>query len=323
MTNGKSMTFDKISVENMLLGECNLQITNGYTLWHEEDRTTQLSKYIIKVVNNANGSEIGGCAILRLIVVTGNLSNEVMKWSAELGETWRGSSDGAVGQTLIWGDGKPESTYAVIILTQDIALGLISENKESEAFALGILIHELAHVHDDFICLNIFGHAPTPQQGNWASHRQFLAKSLWGEYFAETHTYPYVKDSELSENTSYSITALKYAIDEINKEMTSFQLHRTAGKVWAVAENQLSIVFNHLGRTLAILLSDERVRNNKALTEKFIAELNLISSDWAQISYNLMDIFKTSEMLPSPDILEEIGEIVDKGFRAIGLEPYN
>ena len=105
--------------------------------------------------------------------------------------------------------------------------------------------------------------------------------------------------------------------------MTSFQLHRTAGKVWAVAENQLSIVFNHLGRTLAILLSDERVRNNKALTEKFIAELNLISSDWAQISYNLMDIFKTSEMLPSPDILEEIGEIVDKGFRAIGLEPYN
>ncbi len=317
------MTFNKISVENMLLGECNLQITNGYPLWHEENRATQLSKYIINVVNNANGFEIGGCAILRLVVVTGNLSNEVKSWSAELGETWRGSSDGAVGQTLIWGDGKPESTYAVIILSQDIALCLLSEDKEAETFALGILIHELAHVHDDFICLNIFSHAPSPQQGNWASHRQFLAKSLWGEFFAETHTYPYIKDSELSENILHSVAALKYAINEINKEMTSYQLHKTAEKVWAVAENQLSIVFNHLGRTLALLLSDERVKNNKSLTEKFIAEINLISRDWAKILYNLMDILKKTEMIPSPDILEEIGKFVDNGFRAIGLEPYN
>lgn len=316
------MTYDKVSVEKMFLGEWNLQITYGYSLWQAENRANRLSKYIINTVNNSKDAGIGCCAILRLVVVTGNFSNEVMKWSTQLGETWRDSSDEAVGQTLIWGDGKTESTYAVIILSQDIALGLLSDNKESETFALGILIHELAHVHDDFICLNIFGHKPILQQGNWASHRQFFAKSLWGEFFAETHTYPYIKDSELSENTSYSITSLKNAIDEVTKEMMSFQTHKDARKVWGVAESQLSVVFNHFGRSLALLISDERVKGNKSLTEKFIAEINLVSKDWAQISISLLDIFKASEMLPSPDILEHIGKIVDDGFRCVGLEPY-
>jgi hypothetical protein len=316
------MDYDKASVEKMLVGECNLQIANGYSLWQEENRANQLSECIINVINNANDAGIGCCGILRLVVVPDNFSNEVMKWSTQLGESWRESSNGAVGQTLVWGDGKAESTFAVIILSQEIALGLVSDNRESEDFAFGVLIHELAHVHDNFICLTIYGPGPSLQQGNWASHRQFFAKSLWGEFFAETRTYPYIKDSELSEITSYSITLLNNAIEEINKEITAFQTHKEVGKVWAVAENKLSAVFNHFGRSLALLISDELGKGNKSLEEKFFAEINLVSKDWAQIINTLFDILNASEMLPSPDILEQICEVVDDGFRCVGLEPY-
>jgi hypothetical protein len=49
-------------------------------------------------------------------MVAGDFMNEVTQWAKQLGETWRVSSQGAVGQTFIWGDGLAKSTYAVIII---------------------------------------------------------------------------------------------------------------------------------------------------------------------------------------------------------------
>ena len=75
---------------------------------------------------------------------------------------------------------------------------LIADDLEAKTFAIRILIHELAHVHDNLTYLHIFGSEPILQQGDWINHRQFIARSLWGEFFAESSAYLFVKKNFLA-----------------------------------------------------------------------------------------------------------------------------
>ena len=241
MMQNEPVVYDKAFVEMMPLGKCDLSILNGYALWAEEDRAKRLSECIINTMHSALDIGIGGCAILRLVIATGDFPNLVAGWGKQLNEIWRVSSQGAVGQTFTWGDGQATSTYAIIILAQDIALGLIADDKEANNFALCTLIHELAHVHDNLYYLHNIGSEPTLQQGDWISHRLFFARSLWGEFFAESIAFPYFKISDLSENVAYSITLLKDATKEVSKETIAFISHQHAGKVWASCGTQIII----------------------------------------------------------------------------------
>ena len=87
LTHSKPMVYDKASVETTALGECNLSIRNGYTLWGEEGRVDRLSESITNSIHLAKEIGLGGCAILRLAIVTGTFSSEVMEWTKQLGET--------------------------------------------------------------------------------------------------------------------------------------------------------------------------------------------------------------------------------------------
>ena len=115
---------------------------------------------------------------------------------------------------------------------------------------------------------------------------------------------------------------LKDAIQKVNEETLAFQTHKNAGKVWAVAENKLSSVFNHLGRSLALLLSDQQVNKSSHQVDQFFARINLVSQKWGQIVRRLLDAFTMSGKQLGPNTLDQIGEIVDDGFRSVGLEPY-
>lgn len=317
-----SPIYNKQFIETMPLGKCDLSISNGYTLWSEEGRANRLSESIINTIHSAIEQGIGGCAILRLAIATGDFSNEVLRWSKQLGETWRVSSEGAVGQTFTWGDGQVESTFAIIILSQDIGLGIIAEDEDAKTFAQGILIHELAHVHDNICYLHNFGLEPILQQGNWISHRLFIARSLWGEFFAESVAYPYTKGSDFSENIRLCITLLKDATNQVNEETIAFLTHQNAGKVWGVAEHKLSAVFNHFGRTLALLLADRQVNGSDKEIDRFLVAVNSVSPKWEQIVYCLLNVLSISGQQLELNTLDCIGEQIDNGFRLVGLEPY-
>jgi hypothetical protein len=327
MTNGEEIP-DKASVEMLSLGQCNLNITNCYSEWGEEDRANQLLKNIINTVTLATKMGLAGCTILRLVIATGDVPGEVAKWAKQLGESWRVSSEGAIGQTLTWGDGVPETTYAIIILSQDIALGLIDEDTELKTFALNTLIHELAHVHDYLLYLLKIGLEPSLIQGNWMSHRLFMARSLWGEYFADSIAYSYVKKHSFIKDYSYrdyithGITLLKAAKEQINQEIFDYQSHRNIGQVWGVAENQLSGVFNQLGRSLALLISERDDIGNDININRFLEEVKSVSTGWEQVVHDLLDILAASGLRLEQNMLNQIAEQIDNGFRSVGLEPY-
>ncbi len=323
MTNNEPIVYNKNLVEKISLGSHVLSIRNCSILWSEENRVNRLSESITNVIGIAK-REIGivGCSILRLVVVTGNFLNETTEWYMQLGEIWRVSSEGAVGQTLTWGDGQPGSTYSVIILSQDIAFGFVDGDSGHKSLAIGTLIHELAHVHDNVRYLHNFGPEPIPKQGDWMSHRQFMARSTWGEFYAESCAYPYLKNIYINENIAHSVTLLKGAIQDIRKETLAYKIHQNAGKVWGLAESKLSSVFNQFGRSLALLISDRRANENSNQVDHFFKEISCVSQEWEEIIHRLLDKLVESKLQVDATRFTHLGEIVDQGFRSIGLEPY-
>jgi len=306
----------------MSLGSFTLSIHNGSAVWGEEDRGKRLSDVILKIIEHAKELEIGGCLILRLVVVTGDFVNETTEWNKQLDEVWRVSSEGAVGQTLTWGNGQPDSTYSIIILSQDIALGLVEGDTQLQALGTGIFIHELAHVHDNIRYLYNFGPEPVPKQGDWISYRQFIARSTWAEFFAEGYVYPYVKNYFFDENVSHAITLLQNAQRQIEQEILAFQSHQDVRKVWALAVDKLSSVFNQFGRSLSLLLSAQQDGEDNNQIEKFFEEVDDVSQAWRQVVQQLLDELIAANQKLEQDSFNRIGGIVDQGFRAMGLEPY-
>ena len=323
MTNDKPEVYNKELVEKLSPGTLILSIHNGGSFWGEEERARRLSDIIVDKVKHAEELGIGECKILRLVVVTGDYVGEITEWNKQLDEAWRAPSEGAIAQTLTWGDGQPLTTYSVIILHQAIALGLVESEDETKATSEGTLIHELAHVHDNIRHLSKIGPQPVPKQGDWISYRQFIARSIWGEFFSEMVAYPYVKDHYLDEYIDHGINMLHNAISDVKQEMLAFQSHRDAHEVWAVAVDKLSAVFNQLGRCLGLLVSAQRMDDNNNQIDQFAHGIGEISKDWEQVVRQLIKKLANIEREFEEEKFNNLGEVVDQGFRTVDLEPYD
>lgn len=311
---------DKQLVENISLGTFAISI-QGSQVWAESDKVQLLQDVLIRNwVQAVNSDLIPHCSVLRLIVVASDFTNEVAKWSALLEENWRVSSDGAVGQTFVWGDGKHITTYAVVILSEEIALGFIND----VSFSSEVLLHEFAHIHNDFLYLNYFGALPKIKPGDWRTVREFIAYSVWGEYFAESIVYRNYDSEQPEENIQHAIVLLKNALVRIKDEITLFQRTKEVTPVWATAINTLSSAFNHFGRVLGYFSSTKQ-RSKPAPNEyDLYKNISEISNEWEQIikqlSYELTRL--SSENAWQSDKFEPLGQIIDNVFRNVGFEPY-
>lgn len=314
---------NKASVEATPLGTYNVAIY-GSSVWAEENRAQRLNDVILTLVQSTRELGIGGASILRLIVITADYPGEVARWSQELDEEWRVPSEGAVGQTLTWGNGEPDSSYSIIILAEAEAICLVEGDAELQSVATGLLIHELAHVHDDFHYLFTFGSMPPLRPGDWISIRHFIAQSTWGEFFAETAAYPYLRDYGLQDQLDHALTLLSDSRREIEQEISAFQLHQDVHRVWAVAVDKLSAVFNQFGRVLSLLYFTRVESESDERFDRFLVSTRDVSVAWEHLLHELLDellILEERERW-GDDSFDRLGEIVDQGFRIVDLEPY-
>ncbi len=317
MTNDSHEVYDKAAVENIPFGRLALSMNNVSSVWNN-DRAKTLYDIMHEIIESVR-EEIIGSWILRLVVVTSDYVTEVNKWRQELNEAWIAPSEGAIGQTLVWGNGHPKTTWAVIVLSEQVAEALLKV--DIVAFGKQVFIHELAHVHDDLYYLQYIGSLPT-SAGDWANLRQFIARSVWAEYFSESFAYLQVKDDfNFDENVSYTIPLLQKARMEIEREVLALQTHRDTSKVWAVAVDHLSAAFNQLGRSLGLLVAHQQVNGDSGQLEDFFEKTDGVSQAWGQIARKLLDEFVNARPLSGLEGFNVIGELIDDGFRAFGLEP--
>jgi len=226
----------------------------------------------------------------------------------------------AVGRHIWWG-ADAESARSIIIFADYIAAAVIANN----SFANACLVHELAHVHDDFlrgVVMGFRGSHMAPSVNDWPGICAYFAEITWSEYAAET--------VGARHNTSEGLLSLMRndpvhlsGIDQrLRQTVSNYKCRQLAlGSLWQNAVTEMGDIFGNLGRAVARLALapdyDEalaflaRPRNEsltwKPVVERLVRELeqlgNKAYADWGAAPFC------------------GIQEVIAEGFHAVGLFP--
>ena len=311
---------NKESVEAMPFGNISINIV-GSQFWENEGYVKQLLEVVQHTLNQAINEKKLRCESLRLIVVAADFPKEVIRWQQQItGEATGVSSSPegeAFGKTLIWYTDKTESPYAIIILKEEVAWWLIN----GDLLGSAVLIHELAHVHADYLLY----HSNIPQVtatrlNDWAALQQAIAQWIWSEFFASFVAHPYLRD-RIDAAVTGGIDRLQGVHQRVTQEIAAYRNHGDMGKLWSFVVTELSDGLLELGRTIGILTAARHNGDNHF--DQFLAEIDKVSSSWGlavrRLAVGLAGLEDQEQF--SLESFDRLCEVVQYAFRAMGLYP--
>ncbi|TCL38881.1 hypothetical protein EV210_103365 [Anaerospora hongkongensis] len=303
----------KQTVEDISPGQVQLHIAVG-----DNEFAAKLQSQIQVIIADLVKDDIF-CPPLRLIEVVSNFEEEVFRWQRELGKPENISSGhgGEVsGKVLKWGSGDYETTYAVIILPDWVGNGLVL----GHPIAKGILVHECAHVYDDYYFERECGCLRIPTIKDWDGIKQYISVTLRGEFFAEALAAKYFESEQLDERLSYGEEVLRICTNSIKDEIKSYRKHGDIAKLWLISTERMSTLFNQLGRTLGFMYAMDDGRHNREFTDR----VSQISNEWGTLIDQLLEEIQKSIHRETPyslDAFDDIKKIIEQGFQIAGIYP--
>ncbi len=261
---------------------------------------------------------------LRLVLLTGQLNDAVIRWESALGLPEAGVSkqpEGIPGaKTMSWGSDE-ESARSIIILADAIAAALARDHP------LGVpaVAHELGHVHDEYMRGLRLGfpksHIP-PGVDDWPRVRSLLATIAWSEYAAESVASPYMTADSLRESMLNDTVHLAGVHRRLRQFIWSYKRREhDLISLWSGALTSTSNLFANLGRAIA------RLPFSKHAPEAIAALLEPSgeAAGWKPAIQCLLHEFQTLGSMPYAEWpvgpFETLEEGIELGFQAVGLFP--
>jgi len=317
--------YSKTDVENMPLGRLVLAI-KGSKYWGNENRDQQLRDEIAIIINKIVENGLIYCHLLRLVIVSCDLPNEIPRWQRQLGEPeviTSNSKEETAGKTFLWGNGSPEATYGVIILPESLAFALVEVHDELNFRnrAKCIFIHELAHVHNMFFLLRALGPFTFPMNNDWHGIRNAIARTIYDEFLSELIASIYLENYSIDDETLNTGNFVSGCLKRIELSISEYFKDGNILTMWNYSSAEMSSLFNHIARAIGFLFSLEDYDSSSA--EKFYKEINNISPGWGGIVCHLISeiILLSEKQTWQPGILQGLEDIVEKGFHVVGLYP--
>jgi hypothetical protein len=296
----------RASVEATKLGELSVFLRGLDSTWTDADAQRRLADKVGSAARPANEVRF---YTLRLVVFAADIHDEVMRWECEIGRQPIGVTAQAVGKTLTWGDGNPQSTYSVIVLAAGMAWGLV----EDHPTAMRTLRHELVHVWGNLVDLHISGPGEAGIASNdWPGIKRYWARSVGEEFDAEHYAYTEVPDDAASlEDNVFTVGVWSRAVEAVADAVRRHQVtHDDLQDVWEAVlglGDPLLQIGRHLGRL-------DAHRSERAVAE-FLAQLPSVSrAGIALLARALVDRDEAGEA----NALEDAFEMV---VVAAGVQP--
>ena len=312
-------------VENIPLGAMAISLVRcGSELWLEQDNINRLKDEVFKVRDEViQTSNIFACKLTRLIIFTSNYDNQVAKWQNMLGRYPTSSTDEnsiATGKTIVWGNGDIKTTFPIIIINEAIGVGLIQENNLSlKRLCKAILAHEFGHVHDDFMQLNIFGDQPAPKGGDWEGIKLFIAKSLWGEFFAEVVASQYLDRDNINIQSTLTITLSKSCHENIKEAIKIYKADDNIINLWNIVCNEISKTSNQLGRVAGLISRQE----DRIQLDELKNGLGDLPNSWIKLFEEIYDELNRIERIEIKDekVFDILEKMIEDLFNINGIYP--
>lgn len=261
---------------------------------------------------------------LRLVVLTAELGNVVSRWQRALGLPEAGVSQqpegAAVAKTMSWGS-NAESARSLIILADYIAAGVVANN----SVAITTVIHELGHVHDDFLRGVVFGFRESqtpPASADWPRIRAYVAEIIWSEYAAESLAASHMPHEDLLAfllNDPLHLTGID---ERLRQAVSSYKCGQLSlASLWNRSITELSDIFSNLGRAIARLAFADNYE--EALAR--LVHLKTEAARWEPVIGRLVQeleaLGSTGYAAWGPAPFSGIEEVIAEGFQAVGLFP--
>lgn len=305
---------DRTDVESKLCGDISFFFT-GSERWLSDAQ--QWANAVQQTILQMR-EYIPACVIVRLVVVANDVPQEVRRWQAQLGQAQLPLDEASgmvAGKTFVWGDGEPDTTFGVVIIRETLAAEIL-EKGELPSVSRATLVHEFAHVHDDFMRLRQFGPETNPKCDDWAGIRHSIALFAWTEYFAELTSCREHPDGALQNSVSLAKDLTCRALECIDDAKAQYHEDRNMGLLWSVACDELSKVFNQFARAIGLATG-----LGENLTEEALRSVG-IESVWNEMLLELQESLRKIESLDGlPAALSKIENIIESGFNNLGLYP--
>jgi hypothetical protein len=255
---------------------------------------------------------------LRLTLVTESLGDAANFWNRELGSPESGVSDGAVGKHISWGSDL-DSARSIVILSLGVSHGVAS----GLSIAIATVIHELVHVHDDFVRGMKFGfRRHSNHADDWPAICAHLAEIAWSEYAAEAVAASYMTAEDLQTLITDDPAHLVSTHQQLRELIRCYQLRQLdLGTLWSQALTHFSHIFANLGRAAARFRCAESGKDARAGFVNAIGE----AAPWQPVveqifgELNALDDKAYSGWAAEPFV--GLGEQVGAGFNAAGFFP--
>jgi hypothetical protein len=319
-----SDVYTKQRVEKIPLGSFSVSIM-GLSDWAVSDRVQRLAEALSLLIGDVSlRALIPACNLLRLFIVTYDIRKEITHWQEQLKEpvSITDNAEGVTaGKCLFWGSGDPESTYAVVIVSENIGINLIEGQEPAKGLSKALIVHELSHIHDDYSLLKIFGPTNPPMNDEWFGIRHAIATASWGEYFAESIAAPYYNEKEYETRVNDIVKFFSAGWHRIKQAISEYQNHCNIGILWQIAGDELSGMFNHFGRVLGFIKKILPDRNG--ISEKIITDIFSLSPPWGQIVRHLdleLNMIAGQPEWNSQTFIR-LEKVIEEGFNASGFYP--
>lgn len=310
---------DKSKVEAIPLGNFNLTIS-GQRSWLENDNANHLYKRMADICGAAVLKTRVKPNCLRLVAVVADFNKYVEEWQEELGMAVTGVTSGengeTFGKTLVWGDGTPETSYAIIVLPEMMAFALMADHQDARR----IFVHELGHVEEQVSSIKEFGEDKPVGVSDFYGMTLVVSKSIYGEAYAEFVSYQFTPAVDLRQSFGFSrqllVEARRIIADAIFWDPTqeSIEFRQTVAY-------RLSGVFCQFGRSLGLLLA---AKDKPGVDiQRLIGIINGYSADWGQLMLEMYEQLESIFLAGGPNQLNvgALQMLVKKGFDLIGAYP--
>jgi len=308
-----------MDLEAIPVGTYSVEI-RGSGIWSDRSRQQTLLR-IIRDIRSSYEDALPGIRFIRHYVVAVDVRATIHYWQRELGlpEITTSKQKGEVaGKALVWGSGNEETTFAVVILSEQIANALQNSDHLQADIAGRVVAHELAHVHDYWRQLREIGPKPWPMNNDWHGIRRFIAVEAWGEYFAEYFAASHEVMPDCSEETWFSHELLGGGLHDVADAIARFRFSRDSTGFWNFAVERLSNVFCALGRGLGI--ADAYGRGD---VSALLIEAGLRAEIWAGVVDSAREEFRCIAGLTTwrDCTFSPLCKTVEEGFHAAGVVP--
>lgn len=239
--------------------------------------------------------------------------------SREAKPTREDYAQGVAMAQMVMREGEP---WTILVIDARIALGLLDEDEESRSMVTGLIIHELAHVHDQrkkSIALPNIWLKP---------HLDLLhavlfegADSAWSEYFACRMTAT-VDPHQLTAQLETLENALERVQQTLRAEIIDYRTSADLERVWSIGQQQVTWLIQVAGYALGTLdglkvnLADEAPE----LAEKL--ERGYFLRPWHDLQTALRQMWDVYPEWPEGlDTYKPAMDAVEQSFHSLGFRP--